>query len=49
VRNGTYPLARTLNLVTRSEPLGLAKRFITYTRSAQTAGLIEARRFAPVK
>src|SRR5262249_32820803 len=33
VRDGTYPLSRPLNLVTRDEPKGLVKEFIDFARS----------------
>lgn len=47
VRRGRYPLTRTLNLVTRSAPQGLAKRFIDYTLSREAAALIKAHGFIP--
>jgi phosphate transport system substrate-binding protein len=47
VRNGSFPLARPLNLVTRTEPVGLVKAFIEFARSGEVHGLIEAQFFVP--
>jgi phosphate transport system substrate-binding protein len=41
VRDGTYPLSRPLNLVTRETPKGLAKEFIDFARSDAVVDLIE--------
>lgn len=48
VRNRSFPLSRPLNLVTRTEPVGLAKDFIEFARSQQVNDLIEAQYFVPV-
>lgn len=48
VRNRSFPLSRPLNLVTRTEPVGLAKDFIEFARSPQVNDLIEAQYFVPV-
>ncbi|MGR9100970.1 MAG: phosphate ABC transporter substrate-binding protein [Gammaproteobacteria bacterium] len=48
VGNGSFPLARPLNLVTKSEPAGIAKAFIEFARSTQVYDLIEAQYFVPV-
>lgn len=48
VRNGSFPLARPLNLITKAEPSGLAKRFIDFARSKDVHDLIEAQFFVPV-
>jgi phosphate transport system substrate-binding protein len=48
VRNRSFPLSRPLNLVTRSEPAGIAKDFIEFARSTQVNDLIEAQYFVPV-
>jgi phosphate transport system substrate-binding protein len=45
VRDGTYPLSRPLNLVTRDAPKGLTGEFIDYARSDAVAGLIEKYHF----
>lgn len=47
VRSGRYPLVRTLNLVTRPGPSGLAKEFIDYARSPAVHDLIERLHFIP--
>ncbi len=48
VRNRSFPLSRPLNLVTRAEPVGLAKAFIEFASSPQVNDLIEAQYFVPV-
>lgn len=48
VRNGTFPLARELNLVTLKTPAGLAKEFIEFTQSPAVNDLIEGLYFVPV-
>lgn len=48
VRNGTFPLSRPLNLVTRTLPEGLALEFIEFARSGQVHDLVEAQYFVPV-
>lgn len=48
VRSGEFPLARPLNLVTATEPAGLAADFINYTRSAAAEPLIEQQYFVPL-
>jgi len=48
VRNRSFPLSRPLNLVTRTEPVGLAKEFIEFARSPQVNDLIEAQYFVSV-
>jgi phosphate transport system substrate-binding protein len=48
VRNRSFPLSRPLNLVTRTEPVGLAKAFIEFAGSPQVNDLIEAQYFVPV-
>ncbi|SDZ07195.1 phosphate transport system substrate-binding protein, partial [Nitrosomonas halophila] len=47
VREGSYPLARPLNLVTRETPVGLVRDFIEFARSAQVHDLVEAQYFVP--
>ena len=47
VRNGAFPLARTLNLVTRTAPRGLAKAFIDFAQSPATHDLIREQYFVP--
>lgn len=48
VRNGRFPLARPLNLVTKEEPAGLVKSFIEFAHSGDVHDLIEAQFFVPV-
>jgi phosphate transport system substrate-binding protein len=48
VRNGTFPLSRPLNLVTRALPEGLALEFIEFARSRQVHDLVEAQYFVPI-
>lgn len=48
VRNGTFPLSRPLNLVTRGMPKGLARDFIEFARSEQVHDLVEAQYFVPI-
>lgn len=47
VRNGTFPLSRPLNLITRGAPQGLARIFIEFARSEQVHDLVEAQYFVP--
>ena len=48
VRDGKFPLSRPLNLVTRGEPSGLARRFIDFARSKAVHDLVEAQFFVPL-
>src|SRR5687768_3411118 len=48
VRNGTFPLSRPLNFVTRASPEGLAQEFVEFARSRQVHDLVEAQYFVPV-
>lgn len=48
VRQGTFPLARPLNLVTTTPPAGLAATFIEFARSPGRIPLIEEQYFVPV-
>lgn len=48
VRNGSFPLSRELNLVTKQEPQGLARDFIEYARSPEVNDLIEGLYFVPL-
>lgn len=47
VRNGSYPLARPLNLVTRGVPKGAARAFIEFVRSPHARELIAEYDFVP--
>ncbi len=46
--NGTYPMARPLNLITHGEATALTKAFIDYARSDQVHDLVRAQSFVPV-
>ncbi|MFA5950085.1 MAG: phosphate ABC transporter substrate-binding protein [Hyphomicrobium sp.] len=48
VRNGSFPLARPLNLVTSKEPQGLARAFIDFARSAEAHDLVKEQYFVPL-
>ena len=48
VRSGKFPLARTLNLVTKGQPAGLAKRFIEFSQSDKVDDLVSAQFFVHV-
>jgi len=48
VRNGKFPIARPLNLVTKAEPQGLAKEFIDFARSAANNDLVEKLYYVPL-
>jgi phosphate transport system substrate-binding protein len=45
IRNGSFPIYRPLNLVTKSPPEGLTKAFIDYARSKEVADIIEGQYF----
>jgi phosphate transport system substrate-binding protein len=48
VRNGSFPLARPLNLVTKHEPSGLVKSFVDFAQSADVHDLIKEQFFVPL-
>jgi phosphate transport system substrate-binding protein len=48
VANGTFPLARPLNLVTKTAPTGLSKRFIDFARSEAVNDIVKSQYFVPV-
>ena len=47
VLDGTFPLMRPLNLVTKSPPQGLAKAFIDFARSPDASDMIKEENFVP--
>jgi phosphate transport system substrate-binding protein len=49
VRNGTYPLSRPLQLVTREPPKGLAAEFIDFARSSAVLDLIHEHHFVTLE
>jgi phosphate transport system substrate-binding protein len=48
VQKGIFPLSRTLHLVTRAAPSGLAKAFIEYAQSKAVHDLIKQQYFVPL-
>ncbi|MBT4838020.1 MAG: phosphate ABC transporter substrate-binding protein [Methylococcales bacterium] len=48
IKNHTYPLSRTLNLVTKKKPSGLVQKFINFTQSKQVHDLIKAQYFIQI-
>lgn len=49
VKNGTFPIARPLNLVVKSKPEGLISDFIAYASSESVRDLIEEQYFVPLQ
>ena len=47
VRNGTFPLARPINIVTKNVPQGLVKKFIDFAQSAAVTDLVKEQYFVP--
>ena len=48
VRDGTFPISRPLNLVTRAQPEGLAAEFLEFARSAEVHDIVKAQFFVPI-
>jgi phosphate transport system substrate-binding protein len=48
VRNGSFPLARPLNLVTNKDPTGLTKSYIDYAQSDEVHDLVKEQFFVPI-
>lgn len=48
IRNQTFPLARPLNLVTKTTPSSLSKEFIDFARSPEVKDLVEKQYFVPL-
>lgn len=48
VADGTFPLSRSLNLVTAREPEGLTKAFLAFATSAAVHDLVEELYFVPI-
>lgn len=46
--NGSFPLSRPLNFVTKTEPRGLTKAFIDFAQSDQVHDLIKEQYFVPI-
>jgi phosphate transport system substrate-binding protein len=49
VQNGTFPISRPLNLVTKTEPQGLAKEFIDFAQSQQVSDIVKKQNFVVSK
>ncbi len=49
VKNGTFPLSRPLNLVTKTAPAGLAKAFIDFARSREAHPLVKEQFFVTLE
>ncbi|GAB4144718.1 MAG: phosphate ABC transporter substrate-binding protein [Planctomycetaceae bacterium] len=48
VRNRSYPLSRTLNLVTKGKPQGLVKEFLEFAQSAKVNDIVKEQYFVPL-
>lgn len=48
VRNGSFPISRPLNLVTKTQPQGLAKAFIDFAQSPEVYSIVEEQYFVPI-
>ncbi len=48
VSKGTFPISRSLNLVTNTTPTGLQKSFIDFARSPQVQDIVKEQYFVPV-
>ena len=49
VKNNTYPLARTLYLLTSGRPTGETKRFLEFLKSPRAASIVEQAGFIPLQ
>lgn len=49
LKNGTYPLSRPLNLVTKGAPGAVARQFIDFAQSAEVNDLITGLYYVPLK
>ena len=48
VSNGSFPISRPLNLVTKTAPTGLQKDFIDFARSQQVQDIVKEQYFVPI-
>ncbi|BAY89677.1 MULTISPECIES: phosphate ABC transporter substrate-binding protein [unclassified Tolypothrix] len=48
IKNGTFPLARPLNLVTKTQPQGLERAFIDFAQSPQVHDIVKKQDFVPI-
>jgi len=49
VANGTFPMSRTLHLVTKTTPTGIVAEFLTFAGSAEVHDLIKDLSFVPIE
>lgn len=49
VADGTFPISRTLNLITKNEPTGLVKQFIDFATSPDVHDLVRELAFVPLE
>jgi len=49
VQNGTFPISRPLNLVTKTQPEGLDEEFLNFARSPQVEDIVKEQHFVPLK
>lgn len=49
VANGSFPISRTLNLVTKAEPVGAVKELIEFAQSAAVHDLVKELSFVPIE
>ncbi|BAZ51752.1 putative phosphate ABC transporter, phosphate-binding protein [Nostoc sp. NIES-4103] len=49
VQNGTFPISRPLNLVTKTQPQGLTKEFIDFAQSQQVSDIVKKQNFVVSK
>ncbi len=48
IQNGTFPLSRPLNLITKTQPQGLEKEFIEFAQSPQVHDIVKNQDFVPI-
>ncbi|HBB31300.1 MAG TPA: ABC transporter substrate-binding protein [Cyanobacteria bacterium UBA8803] len=48
LQNGTFPLSRPLNLVTKTSPEGLDQEFIEFAQSSQVQDIVKEQNFVPL-
>ena len=48
IQNGTFPLSRPLNLVTKTQPQGLDREFIEFAQSPQVHDIVKNQDFVPI-
>jgi phosphate transport system substrate-binding protein len=48
VKNGKFPLSRSLTLITKTQPQGLDKAFIEFAQSPQVHDIVKSQDFVPI-